>query len=229
MRLVLEPPVRDDGRKTILFIDDIFDSNEYPALKPVKGMLDKEYCCLTAHRNRRPDSTVMLVRAFCIGEYRPDLIVAYGSGATIAAQIKGIDKVLVKPYYGTSGVLKDMLGAKKEKVRVELPNFEKPEYLTIAPPMVQGYKHLEINAFQNGYNNGAHALFFAPDIDTPAYQVQIKHFGTALTVPGESLYDPEGIESVAKFIRNVMELKKDEVRPDDDGFCLDEASLEGWL
>lgn len=205
MRLVLEPPARDDGRKTIMFIDDIFDSKEYPALKPVKEMLNKEYCCLTAHRDRRPDNTVTLIRTLCLGEFKPDLIVAYGSGATIAAQIKGIEKVLIKPYYSTSSVLKDMLGEKKEKVRIELPNFENPEYLTIVRPMVLDYKHLEISAFRNGYNNGAHALFFANDIESGAYREYIKLFGNAVIVPGEHILDPNGINCIARFIRGVIE------------------------
>ena len=155
-----------DDRKRILFIDDIFDSWESPTLKPMMELLSEEFCCCRVFKDRRPDSAVTLARNSCIGPYKPNLIVAHGSGATIAAQIKGIEKVLIKPYYNTSNILKDMLGPKKLKARIELPTLEKKEYLTIARSMVLDYKHLEIRALQNGYNNNAHSLFFANDIET---------------------------------------------------------------
>ena len=64
------------------------------------------------------------------------LIVAYGSGATLAAQVEGIEKVLIKPYYSTSNMLAGILGEKGQKQRIELPTLGQPEYLTVIRPMV---------------------------------------------------------------------------------------------
>lgn len=200
---VYTPP--KDDRKVIMFIDDLFHSKWNPALKPVQELLDTEYYCITILKHIDPERMVKKIRWLSYGRSKPDLIVAYGTGATIAAQIKDVEKVLIKPYYNTSNVLKNMLGEKNQKTRIELPTLGKPEYLTITRPMVLGYKHLEIKAMENGYNNAAHSLFFAKDVETDTYKEHIKRFGNAMLVPGESIYDPDGIKGIAKFIRGIIE------------------------
>ena len=206
MRFISEPVVKDD-KKTIMFIDDLFESKEYPALKPVKELLNTEYYCTTVLKKRRPDNMVRSIRILCTGTLRPDLIVAYGTGATIAAQLKDIETVLIKPCYNTSNALKNMLGEKNFKTRIELPTLGKPEHLTIIRPMIPDYKHLEVKALQNGHDKDSHSIFFANDIETDAYKKHIEQFGNAVTVPGENMYDPAGIESVARFIRGVLEVE----------------------
>ena len=199
-------PVRDE-RKHIMFIGDIFDSKKDAALIPVMKLLDKEYCCMHVELFRNPSQTLMSIKCSCMAdEYKPDLIVAYGSGATLAAQVEGIEKVLIKPYYHTSNMLASILGEKGQKQRIELPTLGQPEYLTVIRPMVWEWQKLEENAMQNGYNNDAHSLFFAPDIETATYKEHMKLFGDAMTVPGESIRDPKGVESVAKFIKGVLEV-----------------------
>ena len=195
----------EDDRKVIIFIDDIFHSKWHPALKPVKELLDTEYRCITILNHRDPEIMVNQIRWLSYGTLKPNLIVAYGTGATIAAQIKDVEKVLIKPYYNTSNVLKNMLGEKKLKTRIELPTLGNPEYLTITRPMVLEYKHLEIKAMENGYNNGAHSLFFTKDAETDTYKEHIKQFGDAMIVPGESIFESDGINGIAKFISGVIE------------------------
>ena len=200
---VYTPP--KDDRKVIMFIDDIFHSKWHPALKPVKELMDTEYRCITILNHRDPERMVKTIRRLSLVSSKPDIIVAYGTGATIAAQIKDIEKVLIKPYYNTSNVFKSMLGEKNLKKRIELPTPDNPECLTITRPMVLEYKHLEIKAMENGYNNGAHSLFFAKDVETDAYKEYIKQFGNAMIVPGQGIFDPDCISGIAKFIRAVIE------------------------
>lgn len=200
---VYTPP--KDDRKVIMFIDDIFHSKANSALEPVKELLNTEYRCITILNHRDPERMVKMIRRLSLVSSKPDLIVAYGTGATIAAQIKDIEKVLIKPYYNTSNVFKSMLGEKNLKKRIELPTPDKPECLTITRPMVLEYKHLEIKAMENGYNNGAHSLFFAKDVETDAYKEYIKQFGNAMIVPGQGIFDPDCISGIAKFIRAVIE------------------------
>lgn len=197
-------PHKDD-RKVIMFIDDLFHSKWNPALNPVKELLDTEYHCITILKHIDPERMVKKIRWLSFGTSKPDLIVAYGTGATIAAQIKDVEKVLIKPYYNTSNVLKNMLGEKKQETRIELPTLGKPEYLTITRPMILEYKHLEIKARQNGYNKGTHSLFFAKDIETNTYKEHMEQFGNTMIIPGESIYDTDGRNSIARFIRGVME------------------------
>ena len=200
---VYTPP--KDDRKVIMFIDDIFHSKWHPALKPVKELLDTEYRCITILNHRNPERMVKTIRRLSLVSSKPDIIVAYGTGATIAAQIKVVEKVLIKPYYNTSNVLKNILG-EKMKERIELPTLGKPEFLTIMRPMVMEYKHLEIKTIENGYNKSAHSLFFAKDVETNIYKEHIKQFGDAMIVPGESIFDSDGINGIAKFIRGVIEI-----------------------
>ena len=196
-------PHKDD-RKVIMFINDLFHSKWNPALNPVKELLDTEYHCITILKHIDPERMVKKIRWLSYGTSKPDLIVAYGTGATIAAQIKGIEKVLIKPCYNTSNVLRDMLG-EKQKTRIELPTLGNPEYMTVTHPMILDYKHLEIKALQNGYNNDAHSLFFANDIEHSAYREHIKQFGDAVIVPGENIYTPDGIDGITRFIRGIIE------------------------
>lgn len=201
-------PVRDE-RKHILFIGDIFDGNKEETLSPIRKMLSTEYYCLTNTIFRNPADMSMFTKITCSREEsKPDLIVAYGSGATLAAQIKGIDKVLIKPYYCTSNMLANILGKKGQKQRIELPSSGQPKYLTVIRPMVWEWKKLEENAKQNGYNNDAHSLFFATDIESATYKEHIRLFGNAVILPGENIYDPKGIESVATFIKGTLEAER---------------------
>jgi hypothetical protein len=197
-------PPKDD-RKVIMFIDDLFHSKSNPALEAVKELLNTEYRCITIFSRRGPEAMVKKIRWLSLATSAPDLIVAYGTGATIAAQIKDVEKVLIKPYYNTSNVLKNMLGEKNVKARIELPTLGNPEYLTIARPMMLEYKHLEMKAMENGYNNGAHLLFFAKDVETDTYKEHIRQLGDALIAPGEGIFDPDSINGIAKFIRGVIE------------------------
>jgi hypothetical protein len=71
--------------------------------------------------------------------------------------------------------------------------------------MILEYKHLEIKARQNGYNKGAHSLFFAKDIETNTYKEHMEQLGNTMIIPGESIYDTDGINSIARFIRGVTE------------------------
>ena len=73
--------------------------------------------------------------------------------------------------------------------------------------MVWEWQKLEENALQNGRNNDAHSLFFAPDIETATYKEHSKQFSDAVIVQGESIRDPDGVESVATFIKGVLEVE----------------------
>ena len=44
------------------------------------------------------------------------------------------------------------------------------------------------------------------NIETATYKEHIKQFGDAVIVPGENIHEPKGIESVAKFIKGVLEV-----------------------
>jgi hypothetical protein len=198
---VYTPP--KDDRKVIMFIDDIFHSKWHPALKPVKELLDTEYRCITILNHRDPERMVKTIRRLSLVSSKPDIIVAYGTGATIAAQIKVVEKVLIKPYYNTSNVLKNMLG-EKMKERIELPTLGKPEYLTITRQMLTEYRQIEEKIYRQGIQN-AQTLFFGSDTETPAYNDYVEHFGPAHILPAKNSFSLEAQDCVVKFIRETLE------------------------
>ncbi len=108
-------------------------------------------------------------------------------------------------------MLLQMLGEKCQKKRVELPTLGKPEYLTIVPPMVWGWKKLETMAIQYGYNNCAHSIFFASDIDTELYKEHLQRFSEAVIVPGENFFDPVATDAIIKIIKEVLKEDREEL------------------
>lgn len=209
MRLIPQYNFERDPRKHILFLGDIFDGKNDTSLSCIKEQLNTDYYCFSNFKVRSAAQMEYIIQYFCESEFfTPDLIVSYGSGATLAAQIKGIGKVLIRPSYDTSATLKQLLGEKCTKRRIQLPTPVPPEYLTISPQMIIEWKQLEAKAFEYGYNADAHSLFLAPDIDLPTYSAHIQQFGNSLMLPGENMSDPIAVEGIVKLIRSCIETQE---------------------
>ena len=208
MRLIPQYNFERDPRKHILFLGDIFDGTNDTSLSCIKEQLKTDYYCFSNFKVRSAAQMEHRIKHFCESEFfTPDLIVSYGSGATLAAQIKGIEKVLIRPSYNTSATLQQLLGEKCTKRRIQLPTPVPPENLTIIPQMIIEWKQLESKAIENNYNADAHSLFLAPDIDLPTYSVHIQQFGNALILPGENMAAPITIEGIVKLIRSCLEVE----------------------
>jgi hypothetical protein len=157
-----------------------------------------------------PHDGVRRIRHLCMSEsLKPDLIVAHGTAATIAAQIIGIEKVLIKPYFCTSNMISNMLPEKQSKVRIELPNLDYPEYLTISRQMATEYHQQEERVYQRGIHN-AHALFFASDTESPIYKNYVEHFGNAVILPAENDFSPKAVNCIVTFIKEILSVEQKE-------------------
>ena len=199
-----------DKRKHILFLNDQFVDRQNVLLTPIVETLKDEYHCMNLSMPKGPHDGVRRIRHLCMSEsLRPDLIVAHGTAATLAVQIRGIEKVLIKPYFCTSNMISNMLPEKRCKARIELPNLEHPEFLTISRQMATEYQQLEERVYQRGIHN-AHALFFASDTESPIYKNYVDHFGSAVFLPGENDFSPEAVNSIVTFIREVISVEQKE-------------------
>lgn len=200
-----------DERKHILFLDDLFVGRQNLLLKPIVESLEDEYHCMNLSMPKGPHDGVRRIRHLCMSEsLRPDLIVAHGTAATLAAQIIGIEKVLIKPYFCTSNMISNMLPEKQRKARIELPNLEHPEYLTISRQMATEYHQLEEHIYQKGIYN-AHALFFASDTESPVYKNYVEHFGNAVILPAEvNDFSPKAVIFIVTFIREILSVEQKE-------------------
>ena len=199
-----------DKRKHILFLNDQFVGRQNVLLTPIVENLKDEFYCMNLSMPKRPHDGVRRIRHLCRSEnLRPDLIVAYGTAATLAAQIIGIEKVLIKPYFCTSNMISNMLPEKQSKVRIELPNLDYPEYLTISRQMATEYHQQEERVYQRGIHN-AHALFFASDTESPIYKNYVEHFGNAVILPAENDFSPKAVNCIVTFIKEILSVEQKE-------------------
>ena len=200
-----------DKRKHILFLNDQFVGRLNVLLTPIVETLKDEYHCMNLSMPKGPHDGVRRIRHLCMSEsLRPDLIVAHGTAATLAAQIIGIEKVLIKPYFCTSNMISNMLPEKQRKARIELPNLEHPEYLTISRQMATEYHQLEERVYKRGIHN-SHALFFASDAESPVYKNYVEHFGNAVILPGENDFSPEAVNCIVTFIKEILSVEQKEL------------------
>lgn len=201
-----------DKRKHILFLNDQFVGRQNVLLTPIVENLKDEFYCMNLSMPKRPHDGVRRIRHLCRSEnLRPDLIVAHGTAATLAAQIIGIEKVLIKPYFCTSNMISNMLSEKRCKARIELPNLEHPEFLTISRQMATEYHQQEERVYQRGIHN-AHALFFASDTESPVYKNYVEHFGNAVILPAKvNDFLPKAVIFIVTFIREILSAEQKEL------------------
>lgn len=204
---MLDCKIERDERKHILFLGDLFAGGEDVLLSSVEGVLEQEFYCMRCHMPKGPDDSMRHIEVMCHSVLRPDLIVAHGTAATLAAQIEGVPAVLIRPCFGTGSMIDSMIAPKERKARIALPG--KNEFLTITRQMAIEYRRLEGNVSRNGIH-GAHSLFLECDIDTVAYKDFIARFGSAIIVPAASESSPEAAERIATFIRALLAVEDGE-------------------
>ena len=201
---------RRDQRMHILFLNDLFVGSQNMLMTPLVESLKDDYYCMDRYIPKGPRDCVRKIEILCMSEnLRPDLIVAHGTAATLAAQISGIEKVLIRPSFSASNIISNLLQDKQYKARIKLPNLGHPEYLTISRQMAIEYHQLEKLAYQRGIHN-AHSVFFDSDVDSPIYNDHIKHFGNAIVLPAENEVSAEAVNAVATFIKGVLSVDRKE-------------------
>lgn len=217
MRMPLEYKIERDKRKHILFLGDLFAGSEDRLLTSIVEELNTDFYCMYRTLPKGPNNGVDEIRILSsLDTLRPDIIVAHGTAATIAAQeiaymvvpMADIPKVLINPCFDTSNILDSMIPQKERKARIELCNAGKKEFLTITRQMVLEYRLLERKLHQGSIKN-VHALFFESDIDTPAYKNFLNHFCSALIIPAADESSPEAVSRTATFIRGLLEVEED--------------------
>ena len=211
MRLIPNFKIERDKRKHILFLGDLFAGSKDRLLTSIVEELNTDFYCMYRTLPKGPNNGVDEIRMLSsVDALRPDLIIAHGTAATIAAQeIADIPKVLINPCFDTSSTLDRMIPQKERKARIELCNAGKKEFLTITRQMVIEYRLLEGKLHQGSIKN-AHTLFFESDIDTPAYKNFLNHFSSALIIPAADESSPEAVSRIATFIRALLAVEEND-------------------
>lgn len=207
--------IERDKRKHILFLGDLFAGSKDRLLTSIVEELNTDFYCMYRTLPKGPNNGVDEIRMLSsVDALRPDIVVAHGTAATIAAQeialpMADIPKVLINPCFDTSNILDSMIPQKERKARIELCNAGKKEFLTITRQMVIEYRLLEGKLHQGSIKN-AHTLFFESDIDTPAYKNFLNHFSSALIIPAADESSPEAVSRIATFIRALLAVEEND-------------------
>lgn len=119
-------------------------------------------------------------------------------------QLAGIERVIIEPYFSTGNMMNNFLRGKMWTNFPLLSYGTKGKHIRVTDKCAAEFKELEEKAF-NGDNSITHGVFFSDSTDTACYKEYLKNFGTALSIPGKSIYGTTGQQQVAKFIKGLTE------------------------
>lgn len=188
-------------KKSILFINDIFESKGCGAFENVAKLL-RGYKCVVLQPQARPSKALKDIKRAC-REHNPSLVVAHFTAAVLAMQLTGIERVIIEPYFSTGDMIQNILRGKMWTTFPLLSYGAKGKYIRVTAKCATEFLELEEKTF-NSDNSCTHGVFFSGSIGTVGYKEYVKNFGTALTIPGESIYETTG-QQVAKLIKGLLE------------------------
>jgi len=122
----------------------------------------------------------------------------------LAMQLTGVERVIIEPYFSTGNMMNNILRGKMWTTFPLLSYGTKGKHIRVTDKCAAEFKELEEKAF-NGDNSNTHGVFFSDSIDTVGYKEYVKSFGTALSIPGKSLYGKAEQQQTAKFIKGLLE------------------------
>ena len=189
-------------KKSILFINNIFESAGCGAFENVAKLL-RGYKCIVLQPQARPSRAMREIKRAC-REHSPSLVVAHSAAAALAMQLAGIERVIIEPYFSTGNMMNNILRGKMWTNFPLLSYGTKGKHIRVTDKCAAEFNELEEKAF-NGDNSCTHGVFFSGGIDTVGYKEYVKNFGTALTIPGESIYGTTGQQQVAILIKGLLE------------------------
>lgn len=189
-------------KKSILFINNIFESAGCSALEKVAKLLHG-YERIVLQPQARPSRAMREIKRAC-REHSPSLVVAHSAAAALAMQLAGIERVIIEPYFSTGNMMNNILRGKMWTNFPLLSYGTKGKHIRVTDKCAAEFNELEEKAF-NGDNSITHGAFFSDSIDTVGYKEYVKNFGTALSIPGKSLYGKAEQQQTAKFIKGLLE------------------------
>ena len=189
-------------KKSILFINNIFESAGCGALEKVAKLL-RGYERIVLQPQARPSRAMREIKRAC-REHSPSLVVAYSAAAALAMQLTGVERVIIEPYFSTENMMHNILRGKMWTTFPLLSYGAKGKHIRVTAKCATEFRELEEKTF-NSDNSCTHGVFFSDSTDTAGYKEYLKNFGTALSIPGKSLYGKAEQQQTAKFIKGLLE------------------------
>ena len=189
-------------KKSILFINDIFESKGCGAFENVAKLL-RGYKCVVLQPQARPSKALKDIKRAC-REHNPSLVVAHSTVAVLAMQLAGIERVIIEPYFSTGNMIHNILRGKMWTDFPLLSYGATGKHIRVTAKCAAEFRELEEKTF-NSDNSCTHGVFFSDSTDTAGYKEYLKNFGTALSIPGKSLYGKAEQQQTAKFIKGLLE------------------------
>ena len=189
-------------KKSILFINNIFESAGCGALEKVAKLLHG-YERIVLQPQARPSKAMRGIKRAC-REHSPSLVVAHSAAAALAMQLAGIERVIIEPYFSTGNMMNNILRGKMWTNFPLLSYGTKGKHIRVTDKCAAEFKELEEKAF-NGDNSITHGVFFSDSIDTVGYNEYMNGFGCAFSIPGQNIYGRAEQLRIAKFIKGVLE------------------------
>lgn len=189
-------------KKSILFINDIFESKGCGALEKVAKLLHG-YERIVLQPQARPSRAMREIKRAC-REHSPSLVVAHSAAAALAMQLAGIERVIIEPYFSTGNMMHNILRGKMWTTFPLLSYGAKGKYIRVTAKCATEFLELEENTF-NSDNSCTHGVFFSDSIGTVGYKEYVKSFGCAFSIPGQNIYGRAEQLRIAKFIKGVLE------------------------
>ena len=189
-------------KKSILFINDIFESKGCGAFENVAKLL-RGYKCVVLQPQARPSKALKDIKRAC-REHNPSLVVAHLTAAVLAMQLTGIERVIIEPYFSTGDMIQNILRGKMWADFPLLSYGATGKHIRVTAKCAAEFRELEEKTL-NRDNSCTHGVFFSGSIGTVGYKEYVKNFGTALTIPRESIYGTTEQQQVAKLIKGLLE------------------------
>lgn len=189
-------------KKSILFINNIFESAGCGALEKVAKLLHG-YERIVLQPQARPSKAMRGIKRAC-REHSPSLVVAYSAAAALAMQLTGVERVIIEPYFSTGNMMHNILRGKMWTTFPLLSHGAKGKHIRVTAKCATEFRELEEKTF-NSDNSCTHGVFFSDSIGTVGYKEYVKSFGCAFSIPGNNIYGSAEQLRIAEFIKGVLE------------------------
>ena len=189
-------------KKSILFINDIFESKGCGAFENVAKLLHG-YECVVLQPQARPSKALKDIKRAC-REHNPSLVVAHSTVAVLAMQLAGIERVIIESYFSTGNMIHNILRGKMWTDFPLLSYGATGKHIRVTAKCAAEFRELEEKTF-NSDNSCTHGVFFSDSIGTVGYKEYVKSFGSAFSIPGNNIYGSAEQLRIAEFIKGVQE------------------------
>ena len=187
--------------KKVLLVHDLFSSSmDVFALELINLLRNEEV--IVPELPIHPQEAFEIIQNTCKKEH-PDVIVGWQSGAGLAQQFPGYDRILVNPDYQVSNMLDTLLNGEDE---VQIPylfeRFDGHQNFRINATLLEEYRQMESHQFDRVRSSSKLVFgFFWFGKNEENRDIHAEHYSDVTYLPGENYLDPKSIRIICETIK----------------------------